>query len=313
MQLLHDSEPATPVRLDVFLHERLPAMSRRTAQAAIAAGAVRINGRRARKAQLVAAGDVVEIAEEALAPDRPAADAGLALEIVYEDSSVVAVDKPAGVPTHALRTGETATVASFLTARYPEVLAVCERPLEAGIVHRLDNDTSGLLLAARTPHAYEHLRNQFAERHVIKEYAALVHGLVENEGAIRTPIAPDRRRHDRMRTADAATPGARAAATTYRPIQRVGRDTLLAVRISTGVRHQIRVHLAALGHPIVGDTRYGAPSGSGAARQMLHACYLEVDHPERALRLDLRSALPADFLEVMRRLQHGRGKRQRRR
>ena len=306
MEIVNETDAA--VRLDLFLAQNVALLSRRTAQESIAAGAVRVNGRTARKSALVARGDVVEIADDALVAPRPAPRPDLAIEIVHEDSALVVVDKPAGIPTLALRDGDDATVASFLIGRFPDLADAGESPLEAGIAHRLDNDTSGLLVAARTAAAYRDLRRQFTERHVVKEYTALVEGLVREEGKIQTSIAPERRRRDRMRVSEDA-PGAREAHTQYRPLQQVGRATLLAVRIRTGVRHQIRVHLASIGHPVVGDTLYGASTRSGARRQMLHACYLELDHPVTAQRLDLRSGIPADFDQIVRRLQGERGRR----
>lgn len=306
MEIVNQSGAA--LRLDRFLGSHGGGLSRRAAQQAIAGGAVRINGRIARKAALVAPGDVVAVDDAVLQPALPEPHPELAIEVLHEDSTLVVVDKPAGVPTMALRDQAGATVAGFLVAHFPEVAAAGASPLEAGIVHRLDNDTSGLLLAARTPAAYADLRRQFAERQVVKEYTALVEGLVREEGWIRTPIAPARRRGDRMRAVEDAA-GARPAETHYRPLQQVGRATLLAVRIRTGVRHQIRVHLAAIGHPIVGDVAYGARPDPAARRQMLHACYLEFDHPASGARLDLRSGIPADFNAAVRQLQGRAGRR----
>jgi 23S rRNA pseudouridine1911/1915/1917 synthase len=306
MQIVNKSEAA--MRLDHFLGQHVDGLSRRAAREAIDAGQVRVNGRHARKSAPVAPGDVVEVADEALVAPRPAPSPDLAIDVVYEDSALVVVDKPAGLPTLARRDGEEATVASFLVGRFPDCADAGDVPLEAGIVHRLDNDTSGLLVAARTPEAYRNLRRQFAERQVVKEYTALVEGLIREEGWIRTPIAPERRRRDQMRASENA-PGARPAETHYRPLQQVGRATLLAVRIRTGVRHQIRVHLASIGHPIVGDVRYGARVDPAARRQMLHACYLELDHPVSGTRLDLRSGIPADFNEAVRRVQGRHGRR----
>lgn len=307
MQVTNATE--TTARLDVFLHENVPALSRRESQRVIADGHVRVNGRRARKSQSVLPGDVVSIDDDALTPAVPEPAGGLAIEVIYEDAAMVVVDKPAGVPTVALRGASAPTVAGFLVARYPGIEAAGDQPLEAGIVHRLDNDTSGLLIAARTPQAYAALREQFRARHVTKEYTALVHGAVREEGEIEAPIAPERGRRDRMRVTDRTARGARNAETTFRPLRQVGDATLLAVRIRTGVRHQIRVHLAGLGYPLVGDTHYGAPRTEGVRRHMLHACFLEVDHPLRPERHDFRSALPADFLEAIRRFEFRRGRR----
>lgn len=301
-----------PTRLDVFLSSNVERLSRRTAQQLIESGAVRVNGRRAGKSQPIAAGDVVEVDDGALERPPPAPNAALDVAWVFEDSSVIALDKPAGIATHQREGDAPETLANFLAARFPECLAAAAEPGEAGIVHRLDNDTSGLLLAARTPAAYTDLRRQFTERSVVKEYQALVHGVVREPGQVRLPIAHDRRRPQRMRTTEASAPGARRAETNYRPIQHWRHHSLLAVRIRTGVRHQVRVHLAAVGHPLVGDRLYGIGSAvpDVAVRHLLHACYLEFAHPERGVRIELRSGLPADFLAALRRVQ---GYRERRR
>jgi len=164
-------------------------------------------------------------------------------------------------------------------------------------VHRLDTETSGVLLVGRTPGAYRALREQFNAQQVDKEYRAVVHGDVGSPGTITTPLAHDRRHPGRMRvvTAQAAESG-RPARTAYLPVERFGEYTLLAVRIRTGVMHQIRVHLASLHHPIVGDRRYGSPATPGApARHLLHASRLAFRHPETGQPIQITSALPEDF------------------
>jgi len=299
-----------PTRLDVFLGIHTEGLSRRAAQQLVADGAVRVNGRRGIKAQLVGGGDTIEIADESLRPTGIAANPDLDVSVVYEDARIVAVDKPAGMPVHALDGEERNTVANFLVGRYPEMATSGPTPLEGGIVHRLDNGTSGLLLAARDAAAYAALRRQFDVRSVTKEYIALVHGIVREAGVVHTPIAHDRRRRDRMQVATMAAPGARRSETDYRPIQHNREHTLLAVRIRTGVRHQVRVHLASLGHPLVGDELYGAPRLHGVTHHLLHACYLEFEHPGRPLRMELRSALPSEFIAAMR--QAGRSRFRRR-
>lgn len=303
---------AAPARLDVFLQGHIENLSRRAAQQRISAGAIRVNGRLGRKSMAVAAGDVIEIDDDALADGSPTPNAGLAVPVAFESGAVLALDKPAGMPTHANDADEVGTVANFLAARYPECLAVSDDPWEAGIAHRLDNDTSGLLLVARTPEAYRGLRGQFAARSVTKEYLALVHDIVSEPGEVRRAIAHDRRRAQRMRLVDRGAPGAQAADTTFRPIQRFRGFSLLAVRIGTGVRHQIRLHLSAIGHPLVGDFLYGAPETDRriTTRHLLHACYLEFRHPEVGTSVEVRSEMPRDFLAAVRRVE---GYRQRRR
>jgi len=296
---------SAPMRLDVFLASHVPHGSRRIAQRAIAGGAVRINGRRARKGQTLAAGDTVEVPDALYAPALLAPNPALAVPILFEDAALIALDKPAGMPSHALRADETGTVANFLLARHPELAAVGKGGLEAGIVHRLDTDTSGVLLAARTAEAYQALRRQFSRREVTKEYVALVHGDLAAAGEVSNPIAPERHNRRKMRVCRVASraPDARPAVTSYRPVERFGSSTLLAVQIPTGVMHQIRVHLASIGHSVVGDRLYGARAGADAAsRHMLHACCLTVTHPVGGAPVRISSPLPADFRAVLERL-----------
>jgi 23S rRNA pseudouridine1911/1915/1917 synthase len=288
------------LRLDVFLARHVPGCSRRSAQQAIAAGAVRVNGRRARKGQMVAGNDVVEVRDNFPAPRVIQANPQLVIPVLYEDTAVIALDKPAGMPSHALRTDETATVANFLLAYHPELIAV-GKPGEAGVVHRLDTDTSGVLLAARTQDAYDDLRQQFASHHVRKEYLAVVAGDVSAAGVVRAPIAHSRHNRRKMRVSSPVNPDARAALTHYRPLERWRDATLLAVHIPTGVMHQIRVHLASIGHPVLGDRLYGMPAAAQlpAKRHMLHASGLGFTHPETGQAVSVSSPLPDDFREVL--------------
>jgi 23S rRNA pseudouridine1911/1915/1917 synthase len=285
------------MRLDAFLAHHVPHCSRRTAQRVIAAGEVRVNGRRVRKAHTVAADDAVSVPEELYEAPHLQANPQLAVPILYEDASLVAIDKPAGMPSHALRADETETVANFLLARYPE-LAHVGTDREPGIVHRLDTDTSGVLLAARTTPAYRALRRQFSTHRVRKEYVAVTHGDVAASGEVRAPIAHDRHNRRKMRVCRAAgsSAGARPAVTRYAPLDRLGGYTVLAVEIPTGVMHQIRAHLASIGHPIVGDRLYGAVARDGdPPRHLLHATRLTVVHPASGRPLTIESPPPAEF------------------
>lgn len=292
---------AEPVRLDLFLARHVPQCSRRSARRAITAGAVRVNGRRARKGDLITENDVVEISEDLFAAPALRPNPRLAVPILFEDAAVIAVDKPAGMPSHALRADELGTVANFLLARHPEMAAAGATDREAGLVHRLDTNTSGVLLAARTANAYRDLRQQFSRHEVSKEYVALVAGDIRVPGVVRTPIVHDRRHARRMKVAAAGTPDARDAITYFRPIERLQEATLLLVQIPTGVMHQIRVHLASIGHAVMGDRLYGHAMPQ-VERHLLHAARLVVTHPETGQPLEVRSALPADFAAVLRKL-----------
>lgn len=287
---------ADGIRLDRFLVEHAAPLSRRRAMAIIAAGAVRVNGRPARKGAPLHAGDVVEVDPAAVAEPALTAEPALALPVLFEDAALIAVDKPAGCPAVARHGSDRGTVANFLLAHRPETGAASPNPLDAGLVHRLDTGTSGVLLAACSRAAWTALRRQFAEQTVEKRYLAWVEGRVSAAGERHEPIAHHPRSARRMvACADpqrAAAWHARPAHTRFRPLEVGRRATLLEVTIPTGVRHQIRVHLAAAGHPVWGDPLYGTQP---APRLLLHSARLAVRHPASDRWLAITSPVPADF------------------
>jgi len=284
---------ADAVRLDTFLRGALPAMSRRLVRRLIAEGAVCVNGRPAAKGVRVAPGDRVTL------PDLPATitpEPGLALAVLHEDDALVALDKPGGIPGHALDPRQRGTAAAFLLARYPEMADVGD-PLAPGLVHRLDSGTSGLLVAARTRAAHCALRAALRARAVEKRYLAWVAGDASAlDGArVALPLAHDPRDRRRMLP---ATAGVRAwPAETRLAIVAAGRErSLVEATILTGVTHQVRVHLAARGHPVLGDVLYGgAPAGLPRGRHALHAAGLTLPHPTDGRPLSLSALLPADL------------------
>ncbi len=300
-----------PLRADRFVAAVL-GCSRAAAMRLCESGAVRVAGARAHKATPVAAGDEVEVL--AAPPDdealRPVPDRALVIDVLYEDGDVVAVCKPAGVPSHPLSAGETGTVANALVARYPECARAGQDPREGGLVQRLDRGTTGVLLAARTPEAWRALREVFSRHGAEKTYLALV---VADRPLERTvidlPIAHAPKNPARaMAVADpgrAAALGARPARTCLEPVEHLGDRALVAATTQTGRLHQVRVHLAAVGAPIVGDTRYGGPAWD-APGFFLHAERLVVPHPRTGARLQIEAALPHDRLE---RLDMLRGRR----
>ncbi|MEO8605766.1 MAG: RluA family pseudouridine synthase [bacterium] len=305
---MHEQSPAvarqiceTPgMRLDHFLAIHWGPLSRRHTRAIIAAGAVRVNGVVARKGLALNSGDVVEVQIAALATASvPVAEAELAITVLYEDAQLIAIDKPAGVPAVALRAADRGTVANFLLGYAAETAAAGGTVFEAGLVHRLDTGTSGVLLAARTRDAWALLREQFRTRQVGKRYVALVDGVVVHAGSISHPIAHDPSRPRRMMVCSdpsrAAAHGARPASTRYRPLAPRSGGTLIEVEIATGVRHQIRVHLAALGHSVLGDALYGR---TPAPRLFLHATALTIHHPADGRTLRIESPLPTAFDEA---------------
>ena len=293
MAALTLSVGAGAVRLDTFLRGALPAMSRRLVRRLIAEGAVSVNGRPAAKGVRVAPGDRVTL------PDLPATitpEPGLALAVLHEDDALVALDKPGGMPGHALDPRQRGTAAAFLLARYPEMADVGD-PLAPGLVHRLDSGTSGLLVAARARAAHRALRAALRARAVEKRYLAWVAGDASAlDGArVALPLAHDPRDRRRMLP---ATAGVRAwPAETRLAIVAAGRErSLVEATILTGVTHQVRVHLAARGHPVLGDVLYGgAPAGLPRGRHALHAAGLTLPHPTDGRPLSLSALLPADL------------------
>jgi 23S rRNA pseudouridine1911/1915/1917 synthase len=238
----------------------------------------------------------------------PEPDATVPLAIVHEDAALVVVDKPPGIVVHPGAGAREGTLVQGLLARYPDIASAGD-PGRPGIVHRLDRGTSGLLVVARTADAYDSLTAQLASRSVGRRYLALVAGHVpEARGAVEAPIGRSARTPTRMTVATSGRP----ARTTYEVLRRL--DTLagrgggvrtaasyLACTLDTGRTHQIRVHMAAIGHPVLGDDRYGRPPGGvlRRGRLFLHAAELALDHPVTGERTAWRSPLPADLAEVL--------------
>ena len=272
-------------RLDAVVRRLCPDLSRRIVRALIADGAVRVNGRPAAKGASVRAGDLVEVLVLAGLVPEPA----MVLRVLHEDAAVVAVDKPGGVRGHALDPRQRGTVAGALVARYPE-LATIGDPLSAGLVHRLDTGTSGVLIAARTPASHAALRASFRRHEAVKRYVAMVTGTPAPGTVVEVALAhdpADRRRMRAARTGDRAWP----ARTVVSAVEPHGEVSRVEVEIRTGVTHQVRAHLALLGHPILGDALYGgSPSPLPPGRHALHAA--ELDLPGLP---SLRSPLPADL------------------
>lgn len=294
-----------PIRLDQFLVDRWPGGSRRLARLAIEGGTVLVNGRPGRKGQMLRCGDVVR-ADCASLRRAPAGQPELDVPILYADAAVLAVDKPAGMPAIALRPDDRDTLANFLIGRFPELAEIGGSAFEAGLAHRLDTPTSGVLVAGRSDAARRRLRALFRARRVEKLYLAVVSGEVPGRGVVTAPIAHRPRRPREMSVcADpdrAHALRARPAITQFRPMRRLTAATLLAVHIPTGVRHQIRVHLASIGHPVLGDPLYGDAETGGAPRLLLHAARLAFAHPVDGRRVIIRSPLPADFRAALRQL-----------
>jgi 23S rRNA pseudouridine1911/1915/1917 synthase len=294
-------------RLDRALADAL-GLGRAAVKRAFQLGDVRVAGRRARASDPVRPGALVTIeVDDAAGPPAPQPDA--ALVVLLEHPRLLVVDKPARVAVHPLAAGEGGTLANAVVARYPECGAASPEPREGGAVQRLDTDTSGCVAFARDPDAWQELHREFQERRVEKLYLALVVGRVATGGVLSVPLAqrggravaaPDAVAEERLR-AKGLRP--REAETRWEVAQRFERHTLLRVRILTGVMHQIRAHLAHLGHPVAGDPLYGGEGAaiSGLDRQFLHAARLALDAPGGG-RIDVESPLPAELRRVLDRL-----------
>ena len=279
-------------RVDVWLEEHLPQYSRSRLQQWIKAGGVLVDGARVRPSYRLRGLETAEVSP-AEPPPLKAFPEDLPLKILYEDSDVVAVEKPAGMVVHAGAGCHSGTLVNALLHRFGALSGAGgqERP---GIVHRLDRHTSGVLLVARNDAAHRSLAGQFAGREIEKVYLALVHGrLKPDEGRIDKPIARDPARRVRM---TARLGRGRAAITEYRVLRRFAAFTLLEVRLQTGRTHQIRAHLASLGHPVAGDRLYGAAAQVEGLppldRFFLHAQRLRFRQPSTGAPVTVESPLP---------------------
>lgn len=282
-------------RLDVFVHEQLPGYSRERIKDWVKNGRVLVGGRAAKPRLLLRGGETIAIEPAEPAPLKAVAE-DIPLVILYEDRDVVAVNKPAGMVVHEGAGVRSGTLVNAILHHFGSLSSIGgdHRP---GIVHRLDRFTSGVILVARSDAAHRSLAAQFQSRQVRKTYLALVHGLPrQDQGRISKPIARDPVHRTRMTT---RRPAGREALTEYRVLRRFARFALLEIRIGTGRTHQIRVHLAGLGHPVVGDKLYGAPAQVAGmpplGRYFLHAWRIEFRSPSSGENIRLEAPLPPEL------------------
>jgi len=244
-------------RLDVFLHRRRPDLSRSLIQRLIGEGRALVNGLPAKASHRLRIGERVIArmpSREELVPTK-VEPVAFALDVLYEDDSIIVVNKPAGLPVHPARPRDVVTLVAGLLHHCGERLSDLGDPLRRGVVHRLDRDTSGVMVAAKTNEAHEHLAEQFRERRVRKKYLAVVRGEVgDDSGEITLPIGRDSRVHDRKVVRHI---GGRRAISHYLVKERFRGFTLVELRPRTGRTHQLRVHMSAIGHPVVADRMYG--------------------------------------------------------
>jgi len=284
-------------RLDQVLQGRFPEFSRSRIQEWIKAGRVLVDSRAEKPSHLIRGGEAIEF-EPAEAPPLHASPEAIPLQILYEDDDVVAIDKPAGMVVHSGAGVHSGTLVNALLHRFGE-LSGAGGPMRPGIVHRLDRYTSGVLLVAKNDRAHHYLAEQFSGRRVEKRYLALVHGAVKQDsGRIERPIARDPVRRTRM-TARLAE--GRAAWSEFRVLRRFREFTLLEVRIGTGRTHQIRVHLSSIGHPVAGDTLYGA-ARTAEPRFFLHSHRIRFERPSDGAPIEIVSPLPQDLEDWLARL-----------
>ena len=280
------------MRLDQALAQLFPQYSRNRLQVWLKSGHITIDGELAAPRRIVDGGERV-LVEPPPAPDALPKAQRMALKIVYEDAEIIVVDKPAGLVVHPGAGVPDGTLMNGLLAHAPQLAAVPR----AGIVHRLDKDTSGLLVVAKTVEAQAHLAQQLAERSVRRLYLALVQGDPPASGAIDAPVGRDSRARTRM----AVTHRGKPARTTYRVLERFGRAALVECRLETGRTHQIRVHFQHIRHPLVGDTVYrrGTRHGISFPRQALHATELSLIHPVSRQTMTWRSPVPRDMKRLI--------------
>ena len=279
------------LRLDQALAKLLPEFSRSRLAQWVRSGQATVDGRAARPRQKVRGGERIEIApqpEAAVDAHRPE---DIPLDVVFEDDALLVVNKPAGLVVHPGSGNWRGTLLNALLRRVPALAGIPR----AGIVHRLDKDTSGLLVVAKTLAAQAALVRQLQARSVKREYLAVAHGRVARDGRVEAPIG----RHPLRRTRMAVVARGRPAVTHYQVLERHAHATVLRCRLETGRTHQIRVHLASLGHPLLGDATYGKRGGLPFARQALHAERLAIVHPVTGKAVEWQAPLPADMRKLV--------------
>lgn len=287
-------------RLDRYLDPLIVDVSRTTIQHMITEGEVQVNGRSSKPGYALRNGDMIQL-YYMLPPllSGHVKPQSYPLEIVYEDKDLLVINKAAGMVVHPAPGHHEDTLVNALLARYSQVQEL-QGNVRPGIVHRLDKDTSGLLIVAKNTHTQAALIEMMKQHAITKRYLALVEGNISlDHGSIDAPIGRDPR--NRLQMAITAT-GSREARTHFRVLERFARHTLLLLELETGRTHQIRVHLKAIGHPVVGDTVYGSGHSRReplVQRQFLHACQLKFQHPTTGAVIELESPLPEDLQTVL--------------
>ncbi len=281
------------VRLDRYVSEQCPELSRTHAQRLIVDGYITVNDRLAKASFKLSIGDRLRVVIPPTAPS-PLSPEAIPLNIIYEDNDLLVVDKPAGLTVHPAPGHPGHTLVNAILSHFPGLADISDS-LRPGVVHRLDKDTSGVMLVAKNRTSQQNLSDQFKAHSVVKAYMVLVKGhLTPEQGIIEAPMGRDPRNRKKM----AVVTEGREARTEYRVIKYLGNYTLLEVMPETGRTHQIRVHLSAIGYPVVGDSVYGVKSPY-LARQFLHASRLGCKHPSTGEYVEFTSELPPDLAQAL--------------
>jgi len=297
--LLQTSEEDRGARLDAFLARAMEDLTRSAAAKAIEEGRVLVSGKVPSKSLKLTGNETIEFTPEEPAPI-DAVPQDIPLDVVYEDDDVIVVNKPSGLVVHPAPGHSDGTLVNALLFHCGASLSGVGGALRPGIVHRIDRDTSGLIIAAKNDYAHQFLSAQLADHTLARTYECIVVGnLREDSGTVDAPIARDSRDRKRM----AVVPGGRRAVTHWTALARYPGYTHVQCRLETGRTHQIRVHMAYLGHPILGDTVYGAKKPvPGLTGQCLHAVGLQFIHPRTKELVSLSCPLPGEFTAALRKI-----------
>ena len=297
--LLQTSEEDRGARLDAFLARAMEDLTRSAAAKAIEEGRVLVSGKVPSKSLKLTGNETIEFTPEEPAPI-DAVPQDIPLDVVYEDDDVIVVNKPSGLVVHPAPGHPDGTLVNALLYHCGASLSGVGGTLRPGIVHRIDRDTSGLIIAAKNDYAHQFLSAQLADHTLARTYECIVVGnLREDSGTVDAPIARDNRDRKRM----AVVPGGRRAVTHWTVLARYPGYTHVQCRLETGRTHQIRVHMASLGHPILGDTVYGAKKPvPGLTGQCLHAVGLQFIHPRTKELVSLSCPLPGEFTAALRKI-----------
>ena len=291
---LYTTEKTDPERIDNFLAKKLN-ISRNQIQKSIELNKLKCNGNLIRKPSfLITSGDVIDF--EPFIEEKPNLNPEkINIEYIYKDQDIILINKPAGIIVHPGTKNPKHTLLNGILNDFPEIKYVgnAERP---GIVHRLDKETSGILIVARNNRSFESLSNMFKSRKIHKEYVCLVKGIVNPvEGTINSPIA----RHPRLKIKQAIVINGKESITKYKTMKNIKNFSLLRIQLFTGRMHQIRVHLSSIGHPILGDSLYGKKNNELFKRHFLHANKIVFDHPITKNLMEFKSDLPKDLEKIL--------------